>query len=606
MRSGDDQRADLEGASLHEHRRHGSAAAIEPRLDDGAFRAAVGVGDEIEQLGLQRNRLEKLVEIRPLGRRHFDREGIAAKRLDLHVVLQELLHHPLGIGLGLVDLVDGDDDRSLGRLGVANRLDRLRHDAVVRRHDQHDDVGDLRAARAHRGEGRVTGRVDEGDGLAAGRNDLVGADVLRDAARFARDHIGVADRVEQRGLAVIDVAHDGDDRRPRNGRAFLVGPIEEALLDVGFGDALDRMAHFLGDELGVVGLEHVGQRHHAALAHQKLDHVDRAFGHAARELLDRDRFRQDDLARDFLFLLLRAVASQPLRAATERGDRTRAFFFARSRAGDGQPAAIALLAGARRPRRRDDDLLSRRQRQRWAPDNDPRRRLFGCAGRGGAAGARASVPGGEGAGAAGATRGIDGDCAGSPPARRRRASSSDWRLKLASWARRSSSSRLRASAASRSTRSRASRSRRTPASASWRRRSSSSWARASISARARASRCSADKVGRTTPVLGGGGAVGFAGATGAGRARRRARAWRGPAQPAADAAARRRPRGCSRFGRRQNPPLHLLDDDRLAAPVREALPHRALLNRALQVQSRLRRRGSRCLVAITRITHAYS
>ena len=165
MRSGDDQRADLEGASLHQHRRHGSAAAIESRLDDRAFRAAVGVGDEIEQLGLQRDRLEQLVEIGPLGRRHFNRKRIAAKRLDLHVVLQELLHHPLGIGFGLVDLVDGDDDRSLGRLGVANRLDRLRHDAVIRRHDQHDDVGDLRAARAHRGEGRVTGRVDEGDGL---------------------------------------------------------------------------------------------------------------------------------------------------------------------------------------------------------------------------------------------------------------------------------------------------------------------------------------------------------------------------------------------------------------------------------------------------------
>ena len=102
----------------------------------------------------------------------------------------------------------------------------------------------------------------------------------------------------------------------------------EALLDVGFGDALDRVAHFLGHELRGVGVERVGQRHHAALAHQKLDHVDRAFGHAARELLDGDRFRQDDLTRDFLFLLLRAVASQPLRPATERGDGTRALLLA--------------------------------------------------------------------------------------------------------------------------------------------------------------------------------------------------------------------------------------------------------------------------------------
>ena len=93
---------------------------------------------------------------------------------------------------------------------------------------------------------------------------------------------------------------------------------------------------------------------------------------------------------------------------------------------------------------------------------------------------------------------------GSPPARRRRASSSVLRLKSASCARRSSSSRLRASAASRSTRSRASRSARSLASASCRRRSSSSRARAPTSALARASRCSSVNVCRTTPVFGGG------------------------------------------------------------------------------------------------------
>ena len=43
---------------------------------------------------------------------------------------------------------------------------------------------------------------------------LVGTDGLRDAAGLARDDVGLADRVEQAGLAVVDVTHDGDDRRP--------------------------------------------------------------------------------------------------------------------------------------------------------------------------------------------------------------------------------------------------------------------------------------------------------------------------------------------------------------------------------------------------------
>ena len=72
----------------------------------------------------------------------------------------------------------------------------------------------LRAAGTHRGERLVARGVEEGD-HAARRLDVVGADVLRDAAGFARRDLGAADVVEQRGLAVVDVAHDGDDRRAR-------------------------------------------------------------------------------------------------------------------------------------------------------------------------------------------------------------------------------------------------------------------------------------------------------------------------------------------------------------------------------------------------------
>ena len=84
----------------------------------------------------------------------------------------------------LVDLVDRDDDRHLGRLGVVDRFERLRHHAVVGRHHQHHDIGDLGAAGAHAGERFVTRRIDEDD-LAAVLLDVIRADVLRDAAGFA-------------------------------------------------------------------------------------------------------------------------------------------------------------------------------------------------------------------------------------------------------------------------------------------------------------------------------------------------------------------------------------------------------------------------------------
>ena len=130
---------------------------------------------------------------------------------DLHIVLQQLGAHPQRIGRGLIHLVDGDDDRHARRLGVLDGFDGLRHDAVVGRHDQHGDVGRLRAAGAHGGERLVARGIEEGDLLAV-HFDLIGADVLGDAARLAGHDVGLADGVEQRGLAVVDVAHDGHDR----------------------------------------------------------------------------------------------------------------------------------------------------------------------------------------------------------------------------------------------------------------------------------------------------------------------------------------------------------------------------------------------------------
>ena len=90
--------------------------------------------------------------------------------------------------------------------------------------------------------------------------------------------------------------------------------------------------------------------------------------------------------------------------------------------------------------------------------------------------------------------------AGSPPARRRRASVSVRRLTSASCKRRRSSSRLRLSAASRSSFSAVSRSVRALASTSARRRSSISRSRAPTRARSRASRSASERVRSTTPV----------------------------------------------------------------------------------------------------------
>ena len=126
------------------------------------------------------------------------------------------------------------------------------------------------------------------------------------------------------------------------------------------------MPHLLGDELRGVGVDHIGDLRHLALSHQQLDDIDRALRHAVGEFLDGDRLGQHDFARKLLLGLLGAMALQTLGAAAERGDRARALFLARRRAGDRQPAAVALFGAAGRPRRQDTFVGCAR-----APADDP-------------------------------------------------------------------------------------------------------------------------------------------------------------------------------------------------------------------------------------------
>ena len=174
----------------------------------------VGVGLELEDVGLQQDHLEQLVDVEALLRRDVHEDVGAAPLLGHDLVLGEHLADLVGIRAVLVDLVDGDDDRHAGGLGVVDGLDGLRHDAVVGGDDEHDDVGGVGAAGTHGGERLVARGVDEGDLLAVVR-DHGRTDVLRDAAGLGRRDAGLTDGVEQRRLAVVDVTHDGDDRRTR-------------------------------------------------------------------------------------------------------------------------------------------------------------------------------------------------------------------------------------------------------------------------------------------------------------------------------------------------------------------------------------------------------
>src|ERR1700688_3352176 len=95
-------------------------------------------------------------------------------------------------------------------LGVIDGFGRLRHDAIIGSDNEHNNVGYISAARAHGGEGGVARCVDESKHRAI-MIDAVSADVLRDSTRFTGRYARLANRVHERGLAMIDMSHEGDD-----------------------------------------------------------------------------------------------------------------------------------------------------------------------------------------------------------------------------------------------------------------------------------------------------------------------------------------------------------------------------------------------------------
>src|SRR5581483_10182561 len=164
-------------------------------------------------------------------------------------------------------------------------------------------VGGLRAARPHGGERLVARRVDERD-RAAVALDLVRADVLRDATGLAGDDVGVADVVEQLRLAVVDVTHDGDDRRTGLEvgvvLVLLVGEVEQLLeLDLLLLTGVDEAN--LRADLGREQLDHVVRERlrggdHLALLHEEAHDVGRGAVQLRAEVLRRRGALDDDRA----------------------------------------------------------------------------------------------------------------------------------------------------------------------------------------------------------------------------------------------------------------------------------------------------------------------
>ena len=158
-------------------------------------------------------------------------------------------------------------------------LQSLGHDAVVCGDHQNSDIGYLCPAGTHGCKGLMSRGIQKSDLLAINFN-LVGADVLGDAARFPFHDIRLADSIEDARLAVVDMSHDS-----HYGRAGFqtAGLLAQLLLFLDLGDNTG-FSGFLSLWMGIESHAHSNLgRHfviydlvnicHQPLAHQLLDDI---------------------------------------------------------------------------------------------------------------------------------------------------------------------------------------------------------------------------------------------------------------------------------------------------------------------------------------------
>ena len=133
-------------ALLHEHGRDRTAPLVEARFDNKPLGGTLGRSLQLQHFGLQKHVFKEFVDaLAGLGGNRAERH-VAAVLFGDDARVDEFLLDAIGIGFGLVDLVDRDDKRNARRTSVRDGFLRLGHDAVVGRHHENDDVGRLGTA----------------------------------------------------------------------------------------------------------------------------------------------------------------------------------------------------------------------------------------------------------------------------------------------------------------------------------------------------------------------------------------------------------------------------------------------------------------------------
>ncbi len=119
--------------------------------------------------------------------------------------------------------------------------------------------------------------------------------MLGDSASLRRNNVGMADSIQKRSLAVVDVTHNNHNRSPRN--QVLIGVltvVNDTLFDGNNDFLLNLSMKLHSNEAGRVKVDDIVYRGHNSHHHEFFDNLSRRSLKPAGKLANSNTFRNQD------------------------------------------------------------------------------------------------------------------------------------------------------------------------------------------------------------------------------------------------------------------------------------------------------------------------
>src|SRR5262249_17978962 len=141
------------------------------------------VRSDILHFSDQQDIFQQLVDTDALARRDRNADDLSTIFFDYDANFCQLLLNTVRVSIRLIYLIECDNNRYIGSLGVVDGFDCLGHDTIVSGYNDNRNMGNLSTTRTHSGKCFVAGSIQESNFLAINL-DLVSTHMLSDTASF--------------------------------------------------------------------------------------------------------------------------------------------------------------------------------------------------------------------------------------------------------------------------------------------------------------------------------------------------------------------------------------------------------------------------------------